>query len=76
MRLILSGLGNLCLSECGTTLEAFSRISVWDRPPSEMQREGPDPFPDKAGESTLMSRSGRGNVLRLYCAGKLGVPLE
>ena len=41
-----------------------------------MRREGRDPIPDKAGESTLMSRSGGEKGLRLSCARKLGVPLE
>ena len=36
-----------------------------------MRREGRDPFPDKAGESTLMSRSGGEKRLRLNGAGKL-----
>ena len=50
------------------------RINV--RPASSsVQREGWDPFPDKAGESTLMSRSGGEKGLRISCAGKLGVLL-
>ena len=72
----LSGRGDQYLSECGTTHEASSRVSVCDRPPSEVGREGRDPLPDKAGESTLMSRSGGEKELRLSGAGKLGVPLQ
>ena len=41
-----------------------------------MGREGRDPLPDKAGESTLLSRSGGEKGLRLSGARKLGVPLE
>ena len=44
--------------------------------PPEVRQEGQDPFPDKSGESTLMSRSGVEKGLRLSCAGKFGVPLE
>ena len=76
MGLILSGRANLCLSECGTTYEAYSRVSMCDRPRPEVRQDGRDPFPDKAGESTLMSRSGGVKGLRLSCAEKLGVPLE
>ena len=76
MGLILSARANLCLSECGTTHEAYSRVSACDRPLPEVRQDGRDPFPDKAGESTLMSRSGGVKGLRLSCAKKLGVPLE
>ena len=72
----MSGQGNLCLSECGRAHEASFRVSVCDCPPSEVGREGRDPLPDKAGESTLMSRSGGEKELRLRGAGKLGVPLQ
>ena len=45
-------------------------------PPLEVWQECWDSFPDKAGESTLISRWGRAKGLRLRCAGKLSVPLE
>ena len=45
-----------------------------DRPSSEVGREGRDPLPDKAGESTLMSRQVGEKGLRLSGARKLGVP--
>ena len=51
----------------------FSSFNV---SPSEVRREGRDPFPDKVGESTHISRSGGEKGLRISCAGKLGVPLE
>ena len=41
-----------------------------------MQREGREPLPEKAGESTFLSRSGGEKGLRLSGAGTLGVPLE
>ena len=33
-------------------------MSSWDRPHPEVRPEGREPLPDKAGESTLLSRSG------------------
>ena len=42
----------------------------------EVRREGREPLPDKAGESTLLSRSGGEKGLRRSGAGTLGVPLE
>ena len=55
---------NWGLSACGTTHEATSRISSGDRPHPEVRREGWEPLADKAGESTLLSRSGREKGLR------------
>ena len=40
-----------------------------------MRREGREPLPDHAGESTLLSRSGGEKGLRGSCARTLGVPL-
>ena len=62
--LIKSGLGNRGLSECGTTDEAMSRISSSDRPHPEVRWEGREPLSDKAGELTLLSRSGGEKGLR------------
>ena len=74
--IILSGRGNGCLSESGMTHEASFQVSRRDRPPPEVRQEGRDPFPDKAGESTLMSRSRGEKGLRFSGARILGVPLE
>ena len=74
--LISSGWGNQCLWDCGTTHEGSRWVSMWDRPPLEGQRERRDSFPDKAGESTFISRWGGAKGLRLRCAGKIGVPFE
>ena len=41
-----------------------------------MRREGREPLPDHAGESTLLSRSGGEKGLRGSGAGTLGVALE
>ena len=41
----------------------------------EVRREGPEPLPDKAGYSTLPSRSGGDKGLRTSGAPNLGVPL-
>ena len=41
-----------------------------------MLREGREPLPDHAGESTLLSQSGGEKGLRRSGAGILGVPLE
>ena len=41
-----------------------------DRPHSEVRPEGREPLPDKAGESTLLSRSGGSKGLRGSGAGK------
>ena len=49
--------GNWGLSACCTTHEAKSRISSRDRPHPEVHRKGQEPFPDKAGESALLSGS-------------------
>ena len=38
--------------------EATSGMSSWARPHPEVRPEGREPLPDKAGESTLLSRSG------------------
>ena len=46
----MSELGNWCLSECGMTHEASSRLSVLDWRPPEVRREGRDPFADRAGD--------------------------
>ena len=42
-------------TECGTTHEATSGMSSWDRPHPEVRPEGRETLPDKAGESTLLS---------------------
>ena len=76
IRTYLRGRRSWCLSECGTIHEACSRVSMRDRPPPEVRREGRDSVPDKAAESTLMLTSGGENGLRIISAGKLGVPLE
>ena len=55
---------NWGLSACGTTHEAMSRISSGDRPHPEVRREGWEPLPDKARESTLQSQSGGEKWLR------------
>ena len=47
--LTLSGRGNWCLSEYGTTHESSSLVSMFNWPPPEVRREGRDFFPDKAG---------------------------
>ena len=54
----------------------LSSFSVKHRPPHEVGRAGRDPLSNKAGESTLMSRSGGEKGLRLCGARKLSVPLE
>ena len=62
--LINSGPGKRGLSACGTTHEATSRISSSGWPHPEVRRDGREPLPDKAGESTLLSRSGGEKGLR------------
>src|SRR5574337_1908619 len=52
------GPGNQGASQCGSTHEATSGMSSLDRPHPEVRPEGREPLPDKAGESTLLSRSG------------------
>ena len=56
--LINSGAGNRGLSERGTTHEATSRISSLDWCHPEVRHEDREPLPDKAGESTILSRPG------------------
>ena len=56
--LINSGAGNRGLSERGTIHEATSRISSLDWCHPEVHHEDWEPLPDKAGESTILSRSG------------------
>ena len=56
--LIKSGAGNRGLSERGTIHEATSRISSLDWCHPEVRHEDREPLPDKAGESTILSRSG------------------
>src|SRR5574337_646700 len=68
--LIKRGPGNRGLTECGTTHEATSGMSSWVRPHPEVRPEGREPLPDKAGESTLLSRSGGEKGLRGGGAGK------
>ena len=53
-----------------------SRISSLDRPHPEVHREGREPLPDHARESTLLSRSGGERGLRGSGAGTVGVPLQ
>ena len=60
----LSGRGDQYLSECGTTHKASSRDSMCNWPHSEVRLEGREPFIDKEGESTLMSKSGGEKGLR------------
>ena len=74
--LIKSGPGNRGLSACVTTHEATSQIFSLDRPHPEVRREGWEPLPDKARESTLQSQSGGEKWLRWSRTGNLGVPLE
>src|SRR5574341_554327 len=62
--LIKRGPGNRGPTECGTTHEATSGMSSGDRPHPEVRPEGREPLPDKAGESTLLSRSGGEKGLR------------
>src|SRR5574341_484336 len=68
--LINRGPGNRGPTECGTTHEATSGMSSRDRPHPEVRPEGREPLPDKAGESTLPSRSGGEKGLRGGGAGK------
>src|SRR5574337_446632 len=68
--LIKRGPGNRGPTECGTTHEATSGMSSWDRPHPEVRPEGREPLPDIAGESTLLSRSGGEKGLRGGGAGK------
>ena len=68
--LIKSGPGHRTPSECGTTREATSQIFSWDRSHPEVRREGREPLPDKAGESTLWPRSGGEKGLRGIGPGK------
>ena len=56
--LIKKGPGNRGASQYGSTHEATSGMSSLDRPHPEVRPEGREPLPDKAGESTLLSRSG------------------
>jgi len=74
--LVKSGPGIRGPSVCGTTHEARSQISLGDQPHPVVRREGQEPLPDKAGESTLQSRSGGEKGLRGSGAGNFGVPLE
>src|SRR5574337_786822 len=68
--LIKRGPGNRGPMECGTTHEATSGMSSLDRPHPEVRPEGRESLPDKAGESTLLSRSGGEKGLRGGGAGK------
>ncbi len=68
--LIKRGPGNRGPTECGTTHEATSGMSSWDRLHPEVRPEVREPLPDKAGESTLLSRSGGEKGLRGGGAGK------
>src|SRR5574341_777909 len=68
--LIKRGPGNRGASQRGSTHEATSGMSSWDRPHPEVRPEGREPLPDKAGESTLLSRSGGEKGLRGGGAGK------
>ena len=56
--LINSGAGNRGLSERGTIHEATSRTSSLDWCHPEVRHEDREPLPDKARESTILSRSG------------------
>ena len=56
--LINSGAGNRGLLERGTIHEATSRTSSLDWCHPEVRHEDREPLPDKAGESTILSRSG------------------
>ena len=47
--LIKSRPGNRGLSDCGTTHEAMSRTSSWDRPHPEVRPEGREPLADREG---------------------------
>src|SRR5574341_82929 len=62
--LIKRGPGNRGPSECGPTHEATSAMSSCARPHPAVRPEGREPLPDKAGESTLLSRSGGEKGLR------------
>ena len=62
--LIKSGPGNRGLSACVTTHEATSQIFSLDWPHPEVRREGWEPLPYKARESTLQSQSGGEKWLR------------
>ena len=62
--LLKCGPGNRGLSACCTTHEATSRISSGGRPHPEARRKVREPFPNKAGESTLLSGSGGEKGLR------------
>ena len=64
------GPGNRGASQCGSTHEATSGMSSWARPHPEVRPEGREPLPDKAGESTVLSRSGGEKGLRGGGAGK------
>ena len=68
--LIKRGPGNRGASQRGSTHEATSGMSSRDRPHPEVRPEGREPLPDKAGESTLPSRSGGEKGLRGGGAGK------
>src|SRR5574342_245798 len=68
--LIKKGPGNRGASQRGSTHEATSGMSSRDRPHPEVRPEGREPLPDKAGESTLLSRSGGEKGLRGGGAGK------
>src|SRR5574340_1075146 len=68
--LIKRGPGSRGHTECGTTHEATSGMSSLDRPHPEVRPEGREPLPDKAGESSLLSRSGGEKGLRGGGAGK------
>src|SRR5574340_159667 len=53
-----------------STLFPYTTLFRSDRPHPEVRPEGRDPLPDKAGESTLLSRSGGEKGLRGGGAGK------
>src|SRR5574340_277799 len=59
-----------------STLFPYTTLFRSDRPHSEVRPEGREPLPDKAGESTLPSRSGGEEGLRGGVPENLRVPLE
>ena len=60
IRLIWSGWGNRGLFELRHDSWECARVSRGDWPPPEGRRQRGDSFPDKAGESTLISIRGGG----------------
>ena len=60
IRHIWSGWGNRGLFELRHNSWGCPRVSKGDRPPPEGRRQRVDSFPDKAGESTLISIRGGG----------------